>query len=298
MEQANAWRDSGERSAAHFLAHTTGVTVTKAEETLSTARRLEELPATADAFRSGSLSETQTAEVAAAAAQSPASERRLLDTAGRSTLKQLRDECRRVRLAATDQRATYERIKAERHLVTWTDTEGAYCGRFRTTPDAGARIAAGLDAEIERVFRAARTEERHEPRATYAIDALETLVGGTGAHHSRVSRNVEIGVLIDYGALLRGHSLEGETCEIAGLGPVPVAAVESWRNDAYLRLIVTDGVDVKAITRRTRYVDAYQQAARERGTGSASSPAATSPGASSATTPPPSPRAARPASTT
>ncbi len=150
VERANAWRDSGERSAAHFLAHATGTTVAKAEETLDTARRLEALPATADAFRSGSLSETQTTEVAAAAAQSPSSESALLATAERSTVKQLRNECRRVRLAATDQRATYERIKAERHLVTWTDHEGAYCGRFRTTPDAGARILAGLDAEIER----------------------------------------------------------------------------------------------------------------------------------------------------
>ena len=58
-----------------------------------------------------------------------------------------------------------------------------------------------------------------------------------------------------------GHTVAGEACEIEGLGPVPVAVVESWRHDAYLRLIVTDGIDVKALTRRSRYVDAHQDAA-------------------------------------
>jgi hypothetical protein len=50
-------------------------------------------------------------------------------------------------------------------------------------------------------------------------------------------------------------------CEIAGLGPVPVSVVESWRHDAYLRLIVTDGVDIKAISRRSRYIDTNTDAA-------------------------------------
>ena len=58
-----------------------------------------------------------------------------------------------------------------------------------------------------------------------------------------------------------GHTVAGEACEIEGLGPVPVAVVESWKHDAYLRLIVTDGIDVKALTRRSRYVDAHQDAA-------------------------------------
>jgi hypothetical protein len=51
---------------------------------------------------------------------------------------------------------------------------------------------------------------------------------------------------------------EGEAVEIAGLGPVPVAKVKEWLD---LRLIVTDGVDVKAVSRRSRYVDRDTQAA-------------------------------------
>ena len=68
-------------------------------------------------------------------------------------------------------------------------------------------------------------------------------------------------MLVDHAALVRGHTVAGEACEIEGLGPVPVSVVESWRHDAYLRLIVTDGIDVKAITRRSRYIDAHQDAA-------------------------------------
>src|SRR5215210_828328 len=174
VEESNVWRQSGERSAAHFLAFQTGTTVGKAQSALETAERLAELPATAEAFRTGKLSETQAEAVASAAAVSPGEEQRLLDKA-KGTLKQLRDECRRVRHAATDEQARYEKIKRERSLRTWTDDEGAFCGAFRTTPDAGARMLAALDAEIERVFKTARKEGRREPRQAYAMDALESL---------------------------------------------------------------------------------------------------------------------------
>lgn len=40
-----------------------------------------------------------------------------------------------------------------------------------------------------------------------------------------------------------------------------MAKVHAWSGDAYLRVIVTHGVDVKAVSRKTRYVDAEQKAA-------------------------------------
>ena len=231
VEQSNVWRPSGERSAAQFLAHTTGTSVGRAQSVLETAARLEQLPATADAFRTATLSESQVQEVAAAAAVSPASEARLLERAD-GTLKQLRDECRRVRHAGTDEQARYDAIRRNRCLRTWTDGEGAVCGQFRTTPDAGARMLAALDAEIDRVFRSARREGRREPRAAYAMDALEALVcsgAGAGAGARRKPPRTVINVLVDYEALVRGHTVAGETCEIAGIGSVPVSVVASWQ---------------------------------------------------------------------
>ncbi len=260
VEESNVWRQSGDRSAAHFIAHKTGTSVGRTQAALETAERLAALPATAEAFRAGTLSEVQAEAVASAAAANPNEERRLLERAGRDTAKQLRDECRRVRHAVSDERARYAAIRADRHLRTWTDGEGAFCGAFRTTPDAGARMLLALDAEIDRVFKGARAEGRREPHQAYAMDALEALVCAEGTG-KRAKPKAEIRVVVDYAALVRGHTVAGEASEIEGLGPVPVAVVESWRHDAYLRLIVTDGIDVKALTRRSRYVDAHQDAA-------------------------------------
>lgn len=65
IEETKVWRESGHRSPAHWVAEATGATVGAATRTLETARALDELPATAEAFRAGRLSETQVAEVAA-----------------------------------------------------------------------------------------------------------------------------------------------------------------------------------------------------------------------------------------
>jgi hypothetical protein len=79
----------------------------------------------------------------------------------------------------------HDAIRRDRHLRTWTDAQGAFCGGFRTTPDAGARMLAVLEAETNRMFKAARSQSRREPHAAYAVDALEALLcsggGGKGA---------------------------------------------------------------------------------------------------------------------
>jgi hypothetical protein len=90
---------------------------------------------------------------------------------------------------------------------------------------------------------------------------LESLVCAGGGEEKRGKPTIEIGVLVDHAAMLRGHTEADEVCEIEGLGPVPVAVVKEWEADAYLRLIVTDGIDVKAISRRSRHIDRNQDAA-------------------------------------
>ena len=85
VEESNVWRASGERSAAHFIAHKTGTSVGRVQAGLETAERLAALPATAEAFRAGTLSEVQAEAVASAAAANPNEERRLLERAGRAT---------------------------------------------------------------------------------------------------------------------------------------------------------------------------------------------------------------------
>ena len=59
LEETNAWREGGHRSAAHWIAEATGETVGAAGRALETARALEHLPRTDAAFRAGDLSPTQ-----------------------------------------------------------------------------------------------------------------------------------------------------------------------------------------------------------------------------------------------
>ena len=71
VEETQCWRRDGHRSAAHFLAAATASPVGEAVAVLETARRLEDLPATADALRDGRLSAVQAREIASAAAAVP-----------------------------------------------------------------------------------------------------------------------------------------------------------------------------------------------------------------------------------
>jgi hypothetical protein len=57
VEETKVWRESGHRSAAHWVAEATGETVGAASRTLDTARALDSLLETDAAFRAGRLSE-------------------------------------------------------------------------------------------------------------------------------------------------------------------------------------------------------------------------------------------------
>lgn len=181
---AGAWKDTGDRSAAHHLARTTGTSVGQATEAIDTARRLEQLPAAAAAARAGELSAQQAAAVASAAAADPSAERRLLDKAERSSLAELREECARTRAAAQpDPEARRRDIHARRFLRSYTDAEGAWNLHMRDNPEVGAEVMAAIDAIRDRLFHTARAEGRREGSEAYAADALVELVrsGGAGA---------------------------------------------------------------------------------------------------------------------
>ena len=70
-------------------------------------------------------------------------------------------------------------------------------------------------------------------------------------------------VRIDWDALLRGWPIDGEVCEIAGLGPVPVSAVRAMIGcgNAFLAAVVTRGVDVVNVAHLGRSPTAYQRSA-------------------------------------
>ncbi len=143
VEETNLWRRDGHRSAAGWLAAATGSSVGSAVGTLEMARRLEALPATAEAQRAGRLSEAQAREISSAAALAPAAEAELLAAAQREPVAALRQRCQRVRAAAADDEAARHRaVHQRRRLRHWTDADGAFRMDLVTTADAGATILA------------------------------------------------------------------------------------------------------------------------------------------------------------
>ena len=143
VDETGVWRGDGHRSAAHWVAEATGETVGAAARALDTARALDELPATADAFRAGKLSEVQAAEITSAAGSDPQSEFALLATAAETGVKGLRDRCREVRAGAEEDDAAWaRRLHARRRAHEWTDPDGTYRLEARLAPDAGARFSS------------------------------------------------------------------------------------------------------------------------------------------------------------
>jgi hypothetical protein len=172
VDDASAWRDSGQPNAASWLARTTGSTLGSAITALNTAERLEELPATEDAFRKGELSEVQAREVTEAAIVDPSAERRMLEVAGTDTLKGLKQVGARVKAAAIDPKEREQRIHRSRYFRHWTDADGAFRAECKLTAAAGSKVLAVLKPETERRFRQARAAKQPEPHEAYAADAL------------------------------------------------------------------------------------------------------------------------------
>jgi hypothetical protein len=249
VDESKVWRESGHRSAAHWVAEATGATVGAAARTLETARALDTLPETDAAFRAGKLSETQAAEVAGAAAADPNTEAELLEAASSTGVKGLRDRCREVRAGAeVDDQAWARRLHVNRRAHEWTDSDGAYRIEARLAPDAGARFSSAWRAHTDRIFCDARRAERREPRAAYAADALVALAS------EGPCKPVDVRVTVDSAARSRGHTQAGERCEITGMGPVPVTTARSLLDDASVSVRTRGGDDITAVSRPTRTI--------------------------------------------
>ena len=161
--------------------------------------------------------------------------------------------------------AAYERVRATRYLRHWSDGEGAFCLRARLCPDDGAKVLAALDSERRGVFAAARRDGRREPFEAYDADALVALAekathGGGG---TRNGPGAMVHVRIDHAALVRGHCEQGETCDIPGVGPIPVASARALAGDCILKVLVTKGVDVVAVAHGGRTIPAHVRSALE-----------------------------------
>jgi hypothetical protein len=253
LEETNAWARDGHRSAAHATAAITGTSVGDATRTMQTAERLEHLGNTAEAFAKGKLSPAQAAEIAHAASEVPDAEDELLLKVRDERFAPFRDRCRRVAASAHDPLERAKRINAVRSCRTWTDAEGGWNLSARGTPADGGRIMAALGAEADRVFKAARARGDRDPLDAYRFDALRNLTTRDGAATSS-GPNAHVHVNVDAEALLALKGMPGATCEIPGLGAIPVEDARAMLGDALLTVIIKKGVDVTTVAHHGRTV--------------------------------------------
>ena len=117
--QSTTWRDEGHRSAASWMAETTGTAVGDALSAIETSSALESLLETAEALRRGELSGSQLKIIAGAAAENPRTEAELLEEAANHSLKGLKERAGAVRVAASSaeqEKARYAAVHAARYV--------------------------------------------------------------------------------------------------------------------------------------------------------------------------------------
>jgi hypothetical protein len=247
------WKHAGHRNSAEWLANTTGLSVGEASRELETAERLEQCPATADAFRAGELSSSQASEITAAATADPEAEAALLATArDGGSYRTVRDQCRETTMRASDDAARARRLHDTRAARTYPGTDGHLVLHAELAPAVGADVHSVLEQKTDEIFRAARKAGTTELRSAYAADALAALIVGDGARPTP-----DVRVHLDSTAAERGYALPGERCHVDGVGPVPVAVVNAMLADAKITLLRHDEHgDITQVSSPTRTIPA------------------------------------------
>jgi hypothetical protein len=139
--------------------------------------------------------------------------------------------------------------------------EGAFRLEAKLTPDDGATVLAAMEPHRVRISKEARKAGRRETQEAYAADALVALA--TSKDGAGRGPRVMMHVRADHPALVRGHVEAGEVCEIRGIGPIPVATARAMASDCFLKVLLTDGTDIKAMAHAGRTIPAKLRTALE-----------------------------------
>jgi hypothetical protein len=260
LEDKALWRREGFRSVASWMASKTGTAVGPAIATMEMAGLLADLPVVAEAFRAGRLSEVQAREIAAVAADVPDAEEQLVEAAGKLTLRGLQEECRRVEAAAAvDEDDRYRRVHRSRKIRAWVDQYNVGRLSATMTPDDLARVMSEIDRRCGEIVEGAIRGRWFESWEAHRVDALvEMLTPDSDAPAGPASM---VHVVVDYEALMRGHTVAGERCEIPGIGPIPVTLARQMSEDCILKVLLTKGVDVAAVAHGGHTIPAHLRTA-------------------------------------
>ena len=269
VERTNAWKGEGAKSISEWLSNETDCAHYEAQSVVLLASQLQHLPVTQAALLSGDLSGTQAVEVARGAIVAPNTETQLLNLSKHVTVRDLRDATSRVVAAATDEAERHRQIHKSRFFKSWTDSDGSFNVKGRMTVANGALVMAALKPIQDEIFKAARQSGAHERPEAYAADALMALCEKATSKQASESGgkatrpNAVMHIRVNINALKRGHTENGEVCEIAGVGPIPVATATAYLGEAFLKLLVIDGVDIKTVAHMGRHIPAPLRTAVE-----------------------------------
>jgi len=257
---------AGARDAAELVARTTRVTVAQAKDAIARGTRFAAQEMTRSAATAGELSPVQATAIADAVAVNAAAETALLEEAGRSSVGELRLRCLEKKAETQDLATIERRIHARRSLRRWRDPEGAEHLHATGTKRDLAVIDRALKRGTDERFKEAHKRGTREPLEAYAFDALVGMAvavmegSSEGAKRRDPVRSLAV-LRLDIEALVRGHVQPGETCEIAGLGPISVTTARQMLGESILKLVMTNGVEVRSVTHLGRGPNAAQKIA-------------------------------------
>ena len=277
--ETSAHETTGAKDAATLIA--TGTSTAAAKKMLKTSEQLVDQPDVDKAVTDGTLSTDQAVVVSETVADAPEKAGELIVDATSQTLPELRKKARDIRTAADpDPEITRRRHLTRRAFRSWTETDGEWKAFLSGPGDLGARIEAALRGEHDAVFRTAHAAGRREDDACYRFDALLNLLERHASHSEqargddapaassaapkgpRTGRQTKGIIRVDGSALVRGEVADGETCEIAGIGPVALSAVREQIPDAHITYVITNAHDV-TVAHLGRQVTAHQRTALE-----------------------------------
>jgi outer membrane murein-binding lipoprotein Lpp len=219
--------------SSSWLASQLDVSQADARRTLAVQHQLTQLPDVQQAVRSGSVSSAKAAVITQAADGDEAVASSLLASAVGSSFEQLRRAVqeRSARETSAEKR---RRLRNSQYVSVQHDHDNMVLGQFRLLPD----VAAPWLSQWSKVSRQAVSANAlaDEPLSTGAAQAeafAGLLASGNGKSISVVNYHV------DHAAFERGVAQDGERCEIAGVGPVPVSVIEDALPHSPIRLLVT-----------------------------------------------------------
>ena len=257
--ECKAHEQKGFNDPADWLATQSGITPGEAKRNLKTAGELG--GRTKDALLAGRLSLDQAEEITNTEKEAPGSEGELVDLAPNTDLGRLRDASREKRMAAIERSELHDRQRKARRFRFAKNWLGMTTGSFELPPETGIALKTRIELRAHKLRAAVKQRVKNDPHVVveaweaYAADALVELLSETGTGGARQAQT-ELVIVCDLRAWMRGETHAGEPCHILDGGPIPVDLARQLANNAFLKGVVHDGVNISHIKHFGRHIPA------------------------------------------